>query len=658
MSVPSHGTSHGNGEWGFSFDFNPSPVAQGNLLMETYSKSKQNSAQNVSNSSPVVDSVWEFKDAFSETGSEHKPEEAKAATPAGLEFHTVDGARNDFFAGSDWISHQSSKSNFAFPFIPNSGTKDGVISDSYSSSQKDDTAKGLSCPPDNYLVESDDNFWEFKDAFSESGSKLEGELVITGYSPTNIKPSAMGSEIQHNEVTLNSHRQALPMSIFGEEELETGDSSVHEDIPTQTAASHQINTAKSPASNISITDLISSLYSQVDQPNETENTSHPATTVLESDFGGDDVDDGSWEFKDAVSKDQDPTSIANLEDSPKNSCTKIELDDFIDLYCKLKDESYFLALYHLDQKKKASSSATLSGEDTTEALDEEIQKLYNELPEDNMISEKFQSGNPSPRNARLNELLKVLQELKFQVLESEYQLSQRLSSAEKDLRSAIELLRHAASILRILRLGSTEEQSSYISAWTQMVSICAEELRHGSLIWTQSLEKKVHKKMLSEPQGKQYIVALGEIYRVVLVIGASTKLYSPWMLLHSSDCSSLFALLNECSTIWSSSGLDYTLRSISDVDDLKYDGTVDALLDSLMSIHHLDAVSLQNHFLSGQQTICSVSLLTAGAVPGIKMVMWNEEHCFLTLANLWINLIGSDPPRLPHISFSCGVKTC
>lgn len=69
MSVP----SHGNGEWGFSFDFNPSPVAQGNLLMETYSKSKQNSAQNVSNSSPVVDNVWEFKDAFSETGSEHKP---------------------------------------------------------------------------------------------------------------------------------------------------------------------------------------------------------------------------------------------------------------------------------------------------------------------------------------------------------------------------------------------------------------------------------------------------------------------------------------------------------------------------------------------------------------------------------------------------------
>lgn len=103
--------------------------------------------------------------------------------------HTVDGARNDFFAGSDWISHQSSKSNFAFPFIPNSGTKDGVISDSYSSSQKDDTAKGLSCPPDNYLVESADNFWEFKDAFSESGSKLEvDDLVDLIYMQKDLVP--------------------------------------------------------------------------------------------------------------------------------------------------------------------------------------------------------------------------------------------------------------------------------------------------------------------------------------------------------------------------------------------------------------------------------------------------------------------------------------
>ncbi|XP_004305005.1 PREDICTED: uncharacterized protein LOC101298347 [Fragaria vesca subsp. vesca] len=664
VSVASNGTSRGNGDWGFSFDFKPSPVTQDNFFFETYSKSKPTSDANVSDSSRVDDDVWGFKDAISETGSEHKLEEAKAAAPAGLELHTLDGVvagpPNDFFSGSDWVSHPSSRSNFAFPFIPKSGTKDGVISDSYFNGKKDDIATELSGPPDNNRVESDDNFWEFKDAFSESGSNLEGESVVASNSPTTITSSAIDGEnqvLQHSEVTLNNHRQALPLSIFGDEELETGASSVHQDIPTQTVASHQINTARNPATNISITDLISSLYSQVEQntkidtSNETEITTLPVTTMLESDFG-DDADDDSWEFKDAVSEDQNPTSIANLEDSPLNTCTKIQLDDFVELYCKLKHESYFLALYHLDQKKKAQSSISLSGEDETEALDEEIQKLYNELPQDSMRSDQFQSGNHSPRNTCLNELHKALQELKFQVLESEYQLSQRLSLAEKDLTSAIELLRHAASILRILRLGSTEEQSRYIAVWSQMVSICTKELKHGSLIWTESLEKNVQKEIIFEPQGKQYIVALGEIYRVILVLRASTKLYSPWILLQSSDCSSLFGLLNECSTIWSSSGLDEALRSISDKDDFKYDGHVNALLDSLTSINHLDTFSLQNHFLSGQQALCSLSLLSAAAVPGIKMVVWNDVHYLLTLANLWINLIGGELPRLPHFSFS------
>lgn len=44
-----------------------------------------------------------------------------------------------------------------------------------------------------------------------------------------------------------------------------------------------------------------------------------------------------------------------------------------------------------------------------------------------MISDQFQSGNPSQRNACLDEFHKVLKDPKFQVLESEYQLSQRLS---------------------------------------------------------------------------------------------------------------------------------------------------------------------------------------------------------------------------------------
>lgn len=89
--------------------------------------------------------------------------------------HPLDdtGAHNDFFAGSNGDSHNSGESNFAFPLIPNSGTTSGVFSYSYSSGKKDDIAKELSSSPNDTLVESDDNIWEFKDAFSESGSTIE-----------------------------------------------------------------------------------------------------------------------------------------------------------------------------------------------------------------------------------------------------------------------------------------------------------------------------------------------------------------------------------------------------------------------------------------------------------------------------------------------------
>ncbi|XP_068341825.1 uncharacterized protein [Pyrus communis] len=638
---------------GFSFDFNPKPVTQHNFFFDPLSKSKQNSAADIPNSTPVNGNLWELKGAFSETGAKHKLEEAKAANPAGF------GARahNDFFATFQGDSHKSGE-NFAFPFIPTSSMKHGVISDSHSSGKKEDIEKELSSSPD---VRSDDNFWELNNAFSESGSKIEGELVVGGNPPANIKPSVMGFEIQHNEVTLENHRRALPLSIFGDDELETDDSSIQQNISSLTTASHQVNTNKSPASNLSITDLISSLYSQVDQntntihaPKPTENIMDPAPTFLESNFGGDDFDEDSWEFKDAVTSDQNQTSIATLEDSPHDSSTKVHLDNYVDLYSKLKDETYALALYHLENKKKAQSGATLSGEDTTiKTMEEEIQKLYNELHQHNMISDQFQSGSLSSRNTHIQEVRKLLQDPKFQVLESEYQLSQRLSLAENDLRSAVELSRHAASTLRILRLGSTEQQSNYISTWSRIVSFCAEELKHGSLIWRQSLEANVQNQILSEPQGKQYIVALGEIYRVVLVLEASAKLYESWILLHSSNCFTFFSLLNECSTLWSSSGLDEALKSISDAIDFKYDETVAALLDSMTYIHHLDAFALQNQVVvNGQEPICSLSLLTAGTVPGIKMVMWKGENYLLTLANLWANLISPNPPELPHLSYS------
>lgn len=34
-----------------------------------------------------------------------------------------------------------------------------------------------------------------------------------------------------------------------------------------------------------------------------------------------------------------------------------------------------------------------------------------------------------------------------------------------------------------------------------MLSVCAQELRHGAFIWKQSLQESVHEQILSKPQG-------------------------------------------------------------------------------------------------------------------------------------------------------------
>lgn len=129
--------------------------------------------------------------------------------------------------------------------------------------------------------------------------------------------------------------------------------------------------------------------------------------------------------------------------------------------------------------------------------------------------------------------------------------------------------------------------------------------------------------------GIRYIIALGEIYRVVQVIGASAKLYKPWVLLYTVEPVSLFFLLNECTTLWSTSGLDEALQSISEQIDTEFDGTLKELLESMKYIHDLDALVLQNHVFSGNQPLCRLSMLTAGIVPGmwILIFLYISVHC-------------------------------
>ncbi|WJX10461.1 hypothetical protein P8452_01182 [Trifolium repens] len=200
---------------------------------------------------------------------------------------------------------------------------------------------------------------------------------------------------------------------------------------------------------------------------------------------------------------------------------------------------------------------------------------------------EYVSENYSQRNVNFDELLKVLKEPKFLPLESECQLASRLSMAKTDIKSAMELLKDAESTLRILKLGSGEEQSNYLTIWSKIAFVCSQELKHGAYIWKEAVKKNAHDQLLSIPKGVQYVHALGEIYRVAEIVRVSAKLHKPWMLSGSIDCTSLFALLDECNSLWLASGLEEALSSISNHNNLDADGISRELVQSIKYIDEL-----------------------------------------------------------------------
>lgn len=86
------------------------------------------------------------------------------------------------------------------------------------------------------------------------------------------------------------------------------------------------------------------------------------------------------------------------------------------------------------------------------------------------------------------------------------------------MRSATELLKHAAATLKILKLGSVEDQSNYVSTWSKILSVCALELKHGASIWKQSLQKNIHNQLLSIPQGTSPDCRAYKFYVVFVVL--------------------------------------------------------------------------------------------------------------------------------------------
>ncbi|XP_058222333.1 uncharacterized protein LOC131332244 isoform X7 [Rhododendron vialii] len=583
---------------------------------------------------------WEFKDAYSETkagvGSDKvgRKDEGRFGV-TGLSFEFGNGFHgSDLFSSSNGFSVQPREVDISFDFKPLTVAQNGFNSDSLFRSEQNGTPNGLNSDRGVGIVESDESFGDFEGAFTENGLNQE-----------------------RNETVSDNHKGALPLSIFGDEEL-TDDSPKIQDAFTF-KPSYPRNGINSQGSNISINDLISNLYCQAEQIPPVDDTGKHTGNGLDSSNevmdlslvnSDDDFEDSSWDFKDASIQTStiDQTSLRAQGDTCDNFTTNSQLINFRDFYCKLKDELSAVYRGHLNNLMRDKHAAGLSGDDAkVAAIDKEIKEACKELHEGNIYSKEC-SEDELPRDVSLKEFIEV-SKLKFQVLESEFGLSGRLHLAEQDLGSAVELMKHTTLMLDVLTLGSTEDQGIYVYTWSKMISACAQELKHGSWIWKQLVEKNIGSKILSEPRGKGFILALGEIYRVVAVLGASTKLYKPWILSSSTDSTSIYALLEECYTLWSTLGIEEALQEISDPIDFEYHSTVEALRESIRFIHGHDELTLGNRTLNQQVSVCRLSLLTSEAVPDIKMVLWNGKYCFLPLANLWANLISCDPPELPYL---------
>ncbi|XP_077218270.1 uncharacterized protein LOC143852651 isoform X2 [Tasmannia lanceolata] len=399
----------------------------------------------------------------------------------------------------------------------------------------------------NFNDDFDEDGWEFKDAFSgtpngggdfgvgiENGSNAKLVDGIANFSTSDVDSSKkewniadlLGAElkevkepmsngdIQGMEKKLEDCQRAPQLYAFSNGKLDSFDlSNAHDGFfhkPTPTVG-NGIN-GFDFSSGIAPKDIMPNLYSQTEQTSAANSNIKPAGSGFSSVQLGlhsnlanndDDVDENCWEFKDALSEigvENVNTGLGTV-DMYRNISTESKLEKIVHFYSRLKEKSHFLSVHHLEDLKGAKDAAILSREEAKAmALNEQIQSVYEKLQAENTVYGKNHQEKHPPRNIGVNELLEVVKDPDFHALELEYCLSKRISLSEEDLTSAVGLYEHAISMLHIMTLGSMLDQSTYISAWSKMISVCARELQHGAMIWMQSLQNNVHAQIFSQPR--------------------------------------------------------------------------------------------------------------------------------------------------------------
>ncbi|XP_071705803.1 uncharacterized protein [Rutidosis leptorrhynchoides] len=601
------------------FDSKPFTNFQNVFTKDVQAQSK--GSKNELSSSPLVesedfdDTFGEFETSFTDQSSTNKDLSKERFNSLGS--HDVPHRPVDLFAFSNGVPGGSHMVNTPFDFSQSSVVQNGVTSDPFSQTEWKETK-------DNSDLQSP----------GAGVHKNSGNIEITF-------PEIGGSKPKEAEGSSKNYKEAVPLSIFGIEEEPEADSSLNLQFELFKSSTHGKHT-RNQSSNLSINDILSDLYGQAEPISSANHEVHPDekvdlrhSTGKEYSFHDDDDDDGfndgSWEFKDA-----------SFQSKVKNQKLSFEkkLIRFKDYYSKLKEDLCVVARHHLHGLKKAQSTTTHDGEEMELAgPNKDFQEALKELRQNDIIATEIDVDDDHLELViSFDQYIETLHEPEFQVLDSEYHISRKLSLAETDLRTAIDLINHFSAVLMALTLAPKGEPADYVSLWFKVISACSQELKHGTWIWKQSVEKNVHSELLSEPQGKQFIMALGEIYRSVVILGAAVTFYKPWILLSGVDLEEIYSLIKECHFLWSASGLEETIPA-------------EYLLESISHIRNLDELAIANEILSHKESQCQLSLLSPGVVPEMKMVVWNEDKYFVALANLWGNLISPNPPKLSvHVS--------
>ncbi|XP_008790993.1 uncharacterized protein LOC103708018 isoform X2 [Phoenix dactylifera] len=608
------------------------------------------------------ESSWEFKDASSpdsEVKKEEKDSEIsgldKKAAANGNGIEVVDNGSGDHWRTTGLLSVNNGEQDLSHIFSQHDGFTNGwnfdsgavpymdSSSDAYEQTKDVENGNGLL----HNLENNEEDRWEVQDAFSRS--KVE----------TAVSGQQKNSDAEAELLATNNGTQG---TILWENNIGDWPATAYtnghkkDDNGFLCDPSYVGNEIKDSSYNsiVGFDDSILKLYKKADLEND-QLPQNPRENVQSSSEclhsvstnGNDDFDEIDWEFQKAtetIVSDQN----SSVQTDQLNSA-ELTHNIFLDLYHRLEAAALFLAVHALDDLKKAQKVAALSGDQAKAmTINGEIQEAYKKLGEAIVVEDAYIKKHPS-KDVCVSQLIKVIGEPRFKALEQEYRLSEKILSAEKDLGSAVKLFEHSNSILHILQLASREEQHAYISVWSSMALVCAQELQHGAMIWAESLGANVCQQILS--QGNQYFLALGEIYRASEILRASMKYYKPWFLTNQGVSCKVQACLEKCAEAWITCGLEKALKSISSATG-EHAEVAKALLESIKFFRNLDEFPLRNNMLGHDRIICMISLLPMSLLQDMKTVVWAGEHYCVKLVNFWANRISPDPPQLPHIHVS------